>query len=72
MIESRGSGHVEFVVSRVRVWHPEFGYVGTSSVSRPFMAFVVCGLFAGAISVAIFNPEPDHDPMDAWLLRRKR
>jgi hypothetical protein len=27
------------------------------------MAFVVCGLFAGAISVAIFNPEPDHDPM---------
>jgi hypothetical protein len=55
-------------VSRVRVWHPEFGYVGTSSVSRPFMAFVVCGLFAGAISVAIFNPEPDHDPMDAMAL----
>jgi hypothetical protein len=68
MIESRGSGHVEFVVSRVRVWHPEFGYVGTSSASRLFMAFVVCGLFAGAISVAIFNPEPDHDPMDAMAL----
>jgi hypothetical protein len=32
------------------------------------MAFVVCGLFAGAISVAIFNPEPDHDPMDAMAL----
>lgn len=55
-------------MSRVRVWHPEFGYVGTSSVSRPFMAFVVCGLFAGAISVAIFNPEPDHDPIDAMAL----
>jgi hypothetical protein len=68
MIKFRGSGHVEFVVSRVRVWHPEFGYVGTSSASRLFMAFVVCGLFAGAISVAIFNPEPDHDPMDAMAL----
>jgi hypothetical protein len=32
------------------------------------MAFVVCGLFAGAISVAIFNPEPDHDRMDAMAL----
>jgi hypothetical protein len=52
----------------MRVWHPEFGYVGTSCASRPFMAFVVCGLFAGAISVAIFNPEPDHDPMDAMAL----
>jgi hypothetical protein len=59
-------------VSRVRVWHPEFGYVGTSSVSRPFMAFVVCGLFAGAISVAIFNPEPIMIRWIQWLLRRKR
>ena len=55
-------------MSRVRVLHPEFGYVGTPSLNRPFMAFVVCGLIAGAISVAIFNPEPDYDRMDAMAL----
>jgi hypothetical protein len=32
------------------------------------MAFVVCGVVAGTISIAVFNSEPDHDPMDAMAL----
>ena len=55
---------------RARVPHPEFGYADTSNYSffSTFMAFVVCGVVAGAISIAIFNSEPDHDPMDAMAL----
>ena len=54
---------------RRRVLHPEFGYADTSSYSfATFMAFVACGVVAGAISIAVFNSEPDHDPMDAMAL----
>jgi len=55
-------------VSLVRVLHPEFGYVGTSSFCRTFMALLVCGLLAGASGVAIFKAEPDPDPRDAMAL----
>jgi hypothetical protein len=56
-------------VFRVRVPHPEFGYADTSDYSfLTFMAFVVCGVVAGTISIAILNSEPDHDPMDAMAL----
>ena len=48
--------------------HPEFGYAVTSNFLRPFTAFVVCGLVAGAISFAIFDSGPDPDPMDAMAL----
>ena len=64
-----GSGaRVEFVVYRVRGLHPDFGYAGTPSFFRPFVVFVVCGLVAGAISFAIFKPEPNRDAMDAMAL----
>ena len=52
----------------MRVLHPEFGYVGTSSFCRTFAAFVVCGLIAGAIGFGIFNLQPDRDPLDAMAL----
>jgi hypothetical protein len=69
MIGSRGFGaKVEFVVSRVRVAHPEFGYLGSSRFCRTCVALLVCGLIAGAISVGIFNLEPDRDPLDAMAL----
>ena len=55
-------------MSLVRVLHPEFGYVGTSSFCRTFMALLVCGLLAGASGVAIFKAEPDPDPRDAMAL----
>jgi hypothetical protein len=57
-------------VFRARVPHPEFGYADTSNYSffSTFMAFVVCGVVAGATSIAIFNSEPGHDPMDAMAL----
>jgi hypothetical protein len=63
-----GSGRVEFVMPRVRVRHPEFGYVGSSTFRRVFLAFVVCGLIAGAISIPIFDSQPDLDPRDAMAL----
>jgi len=52
-------------VSRVRVLHPEFGYVGTSRFCRTFVAFLVCGFIAGAISFGIFNRQHGRDPLDA-------
>jgi hypothetical protein len=55
-------------VSRVRVLHPEFGYVGSPSFCRTFVALVICGLIVGAISAGIFKLEPDRDPMDAMAL----
>jgi hypothetical protein len=55
-------------VSLVRVLHPEFGYVGSSSLCRTFVALVICGLIVGAISAGIFKLEPDRDPMDAMAL----
>jgi hypothetical protein len=55
-------------VSRVRVLHPEFGYVGTSRFCRTFVAFLVCGFIAGAISFGIFNRQHDRDPLDAMAL----
>jgi hypothetical protein len=48
--------------------HPEFGYAVTFNFLRPFTAFVVCGLVAGAIGFAIFASGPDPDPMDAMAL----
>jgi hypothetical protein len=57
-------------VFRARFPHPEFGYAATSNYPffSTFMAFVVCGLVAGAINIAMFNSEPNHDPMDAMAL----
>ena len=55
-------------MSRVRVLHPEFGYVGTSRLCRTFVAFLVCGFIAGAISFGIFNRQHDRDPLDAMAL----
>jgi len=55
-------------VSRVRVKHPEFGYAGNPNFFRPIVAFVVCGLVAGAISFAIFDLMPEPDPMNAMAL----
>ena len=55
-------------MSRLRVLHPEFGYVGSSSLCRTFVALVICGLIVGAISAGIFKLEPDRDPMDAMAL----
>ena len=50
--------------------HPEFGYIGTSSFGRGCIAFVICGLVAGASGIAIFkgNPDPDPHPMSAMAL----
>ena len=50
--------------------HPEFGYLGTSSFRRGFIAFVVCGLVAGASGISMFkgNPDPDPHPMNAMAL----
>ena len=45
--------------------HPEFGYIGTSSFRRGLIAFVVCGVVAGASGIALFKPTPDPDPMRA-------
>ena len=53
---------------RVRVLHPEFGYVGTSRLCRTFVAFLVCGFITGAISFGIFNRQHDRDPLDAMAL----
>jgi hypothetical protein len=50
----------------VRDLHPEFGYIGTPSFCRGFIAFVVCGLVAGASAVTIFKADPD--PMNAMAL----
>jgi hypothetical protein len=55
-------------VSRVRGLHPEFGYVGSFSFCRMFVAFVVCGLVAGAIRFSVFGPAPERDPIDAMAL----
>ena len=55
-------------MSRVRVLHPEFGYVGTSRFCRTFVAFLVCGFIAGAISFGIFNRQHGRDPLDAMAL----
>jgi hypothetical protein len=56
-------------VYRNRVLHPEFGYADTSNYSFPtFLAFVVCGVVAGAIGIALLNSESDRDPMDAMAL----
>ena len=55
-------------MSRVRVKHPEFGYAGNPNFFRPIVAFVVCGLVAGAISFAIFDSAPEPDPMNAMAL----
>jgi hypothetical protein len=63
--DKAGSGREYRVVSRVRVVHPEFGYVATPLFSRGVMALAVCGLVAGAMSVAIFKSEPNRDPKDA-------
>jgi hypothetical protein len=54
----------------VPLTHPEFGYIGTSSVSRAFIAFVICGLVAGTSGISIFkgNPDPDAHPMNAMAL----
>jgi len=54
----------------VPLTHPEFGYIGTSSFGRGFIAFVICGLVAGASGIAIFkgNPDPDPHPMSAMAL----
>jgi hypothetical protein len=53
-------------VPRVPVLHPEFGYIGTPSFSRGLIAFVVCGLVAGASAVSIFKADPD--PRSAMAL----
>ena len=53
---------------RVRGLHPDFGYAGTPSFFRPCIVLVVCGLVAGAISFAVFKPEPYRDAMDAMAL----
>jgi hypothetical protein len=50
----------------VRDLHPEFGYIGTPSFCRGFIAFVVCGLVAGASAVTIYKADPD--PMNAMAL----
>jgi hypothetical protein len=55
-------------VYRVRGLHPDFGYAGTPSFFRPCIVLVVCGLVAGAISFAVFKPEPYRDAMDAMAL----
>jgi hypothetical protein len=55
-------------VSLVRVLHPEFGYVGTSSFCRIIVAFLVCGLIAGASGVIMFKAAPEPDPEDAMAL----
>jgi hypothetical protein len=55
-------------VPLVRDLHPEFGYIGTPSFCRRFIAFVVCGLVAGAGGVTIFKADPDPDPMSAMAL----
>jgi hypothetical protein len=55
-------------VSPVRVLHPEFGYVGTSSLCRILVAFLVCGLIVGASSVIRFKAAPQPDPKDAMAL----
>ena len=55
-------------MSPVRVLHPEFGYVGTSSFCRIFVAFLVCGLIAGASGVIRFKAAPQGDPKDAMAL----
>jgi hypothetical protein len=49
----------------VPLTHPEFGYIGTSSFRRGLIAFVVCGVVAGASGIALFKPTPDPDPMRA-------
>jgi hypothetical protein len=43
--------------------HPEFGYIGTPSFRRGFIAFMVCGLVAGASGITIFKTDPD--PMNS-------
>ena len=52
--------------------HPEFGYIGSSSFRRGFIAFAICGLVAGGSGIAIFkgnpNPDPDLGPMKAMAL----
>ena len=52
--------------------HPEFGYIGSCSFRRGFIAFAICGLVAGGSGIAIFkgNPDPDPDlsPMKAMAL----
>jgi hypothetical protein len=53
-------------VPRVRDLHPEFGYIGTPSFRRGFIAFVVCGLVAVASGITIFKADPD--PMNAMAL----
>jgi hypothetical protein len=68
MKRSGVSGQKEFVVSPVRVLHPEFGYVGTSSFCRILVAFLVCGLIAGASGVIRFKEAPEPDPKDAMAL----
>jgi hypothetical protein len=55
-------------VSSVRVLHPEFGYVGTSTFCRILIAFLVCGLIAGASGVIRFKAAPQPDPKDAMAL----
>jgi hypothetical protein len=50
----------------VPLTHPEFGYIGTSSFRRGFIAFVVCGLVAGVSGIIIFKTDPD--PMSAMAL----
>jgi hypothetical protein len=55
-------------VSPVRVMHPEFGYVGTSSFCRILVALLVCVLMAVASSVIRFKAAPRPDPKDAMAL----
>jgi hypothetical protein len=55
-------------VSPVRVLHPEFGYVGTSSFCRIVVAFLVCAFIAGASGVIRFKAAPQGDPKDAMAL----
>jgi hypothetical protein len=56
----------------VPLTHPEFGYIGSSSFRRGFIAFAICGLVAGGSGIAIFkgnpNPDPDLGPMKAMAL----
>ena len=61
-------GHRADCCAKVRELHPELGYIGTPSVARGFLVFVVCGLIAGASAVTIFKAVPDTDPMSAMAL----
>jgi len=52
-------------VFRICNLHPEFGYIGTPSFRRGVIAFVVCGMVAGAGGIAVFKAYSEPDPLRA-------